>query len=345
MNLIGEHTDYNQGFVLPMALPQATWIALRPRHDRTVRLISETEGEESFDLDHLRRQGSWFDYVAGVAWALDVGRQRGWEGTVTTDLPVGAGLSSSAALEVAASLAVAVASDMDWDPLAAAAAGRQAENEWVGVPTGVMDQLASAASRAEHAMLIDCRSMTIDHRLLPPGVVVAVLDTGTRRRLVGSEYRERREACERAAAALGVGSLREATLEMLAAAALDEVTARRALHVITENQRVLDFVASLARGEVSTAGRLLTASHRSLQDNFEVSGPALDAMVEAALAAPGVLGARLTGAGFAGCAVALVEEGLAEVFSGEVTRRYRQVTDAAATVTWGRPAAGASVEG
>ena len=204
VNLIGEHTDYNDGFVLPMAIDRAVWIALRPRDDRRVlvRSIDYNESEE-FSLDGLvRRQAGWIEYLKGTAWALqDAGWGLvGWEGVLAGDVPLGAGLSSSAALEMAAARALAAAANAPWNPAAMAKLCQRAENQWVGVNCGIMDQMISAAGQSGCAMLLDCRSLAFQQAPLPPGVVVVVLDTSTRRGLVDSAYNERRRQCEQAAA-------------------------------------------------------------------------------------------------------------------------------------------------
>jgi galactokinase len=322
VNLIGDHTDYNDGFVLPMAIERATWVALRLRDDRRVRLVSEGYPEAEFALDPLDRTGlPWVQYVKGVAWALGPESVAGWEGAVATDLPVGAGLSSSAALELAAARAFWAAAGKAWDPPAAARAAQRAEVEWVGMACGIMDQLVVACAEAGRAFFLDCRSLGWAASALPAGTTVVVLDTGTRRDLVASAYNERRAACEEAAARLGLAALRDAgedDLARLPAGALR----RRARHVITENARTAAAAEALQRGDAAAVGALMVDSHRSLRDDFEVSSAALDAMVAAALAAPGCLGARLTGAGFGGSAVALVESRAVEAFVASALAAY-----------------------
>lgn len=313
VNLIGGHTDYNDGFVLPMAIDRAVWIALQARDDRLVRVHSlDFDGTAAFSLDDLRRgPGSWVEYLKGVAWALqEAGHAlRGWEGLLAGDVPIGAGLSSSAALEMAAARAFAAVSGLPWDPAAMARLGQKAENRWVGVNCGIMDQLISAAGRAGHALLIDCRSLELQPVPLPPGTAVVVLDTDTRRGLVDSAYNERRAQCEAAARFFGVPALRDVGPEQLAARAvsLDETVRRRARHVVGENARTRQAAAAMRRGDAATLGRLMQASHASLRDDFEVSSEALNTMVDCATQQAGCYGARMTGAGFGGCAVALVQ--------------------------------------
>ncbi len=332
VNLIGEHTDYNDGFVLPMAIDRAVWAALRPVAGRQCRVVSTDQGgEATFDLDGLERpdRGGWIEYLRGVAWALE---QRGcrlsaWEGVVAGDVPIGAGLSSSAALELATARAFAAVSDLAWDAAAMARVGQYAENRWVGVNCGIMDQMISAAGRADHALLLDCRTLEFTLVPLPPAVVVVVLDTGTRRGLVGSAYNERRQQCEAAARACGVGALRDADLGALARCVdLDPLAARRARHVIGENERTLAAASAMRVGDAPALGSLMDASHVSLRDDFEVSSPALDAMVTAARSAPGCLGARMTGAGFGGCAVALVRADQVDPFVQAATADYQRAT-------------------
>ena len=283
VNLIGEHTDYNDGFVLPLAIERAVWLALRPRPDRTVRVWS-TDYEEAaeFEVDGVEHgEPEWSEYLRGTAWALEEAGHRlaGWEGTLGSDVPIGAGLSSSAALELATARAFAAVSSLPWDPAAMARLAQRAENRWVGVNCGIMDQMISAVGEEGHAVLIDCRTLDTRAVPLPEGTVVVVLDTATRRGLVDSAYNERRRQCEDAAAHFGVPALRDVTPEQLAARSheLDGTTARRARHVVTENARTRR----------------------------------------------GCHGARMTGAGFGGCAVALVESDAAAAFVPEVADAYR----------------------
>jgi galactokinase len=335
VNLIGDHTDYNEGFVLPMAIDRSVWIAIRPRNDRRVVVYSVDFDERAgFDLDAEmssaltggERKG-WIEYVHGVAWALrDAGYPlgRGWDGVAAGDVPVGAGLSSSAALELATARAFAGLGGLAWEPVAMARLAQRAENEWVGVNCGIMDQLISAAGRSGHALLIDCRSLQTRAVPLPPEASVVVLDTATRRGLVDSAYNERRAQCEAAAKLFGVGALRDvgAAAFVARAADLDALIRKRARHVITENERTLAAATALEGADVERVGRLMDESHASLRDDFEVSRPELDTIVRLARAQDGCYGARMTGAGFGGCAVALVAANSAQDFVREVTRRY-----------------------
>ena len=285
----------------------------------------------------------WIEYLKGTAWSLQEAGYRltGWEGVLVGDVPLGAGLSSSAALEMATARALAAASDLPWEPAAMAKLGQRAENQWVGVNCGIMDQLISAAGRADHALLIDCRTLECQAVPFPPGVAVAVLDTSTRRGLLDSAYNQRRAQCEAAARFFQVAALRDVTMERFlrqtgmsapalergkCASLLDAVTQRRARHVISENDRTLRAAAAMRRGDAAELGRLMHESHESLRDDYEVSSEALNAMVESARAHPACHGARMTGAGFAGCAVALVRAEAAEDFAAQTAAAYRQRT-------------------
>ena len=358
VNLIGDHTDYNDGFVLPMAIDRAVWIALRPRGDGRVELHSldfaETTGfalgDPSLRSGQARAHGDgWVEYVRGVAWALDdAGLETGdgWEGVVAGDVPVGAGLSSSAALELATARAFAALEELPWDPARMAKLAQRAENAWVGVNCGIMDQLISAAGREGHALLIDCRSLETRPVPIPPGAAVVVLDTATRRGLVDSAYNERRAQCEAAARFFGVPALRDVTVAEFERRApeLDELTRNRARHVVTENARVLAAAAALGKGDVREVGHLMDQSHASLRDDFEVSRKELDSMVSLARSHDGCHGARMTGAGFGGCAVALVDAAAAADFAETTARRYEAATGKHPAVYVCSASGGASLE-
>ncbi len=303
VNLIGEYTDIVGGSVLPMAVHLGTTVELEPGGD-VVTLASADEADPALvalDItDPAAVDPAWARYVAGVV--AEIRPAIGGRGTVSTTLPVGAGLSSSAALEVAVALALGfsgTATDL-------ALACHRAEQQASGVPCGVMDQMASAAGVAGHAVLIDCTTLTVEPVALPPGIEVVAVHCGEPRALAGSAYAERRAACERAAAE--IGPLRHATR-----AEVDDLSdpeaRRRARHVVTEEARVASLAAALRADDRAALGALLAESHRSLRDDFEVSTPTLDALVDRLQATPGVIGARLTGAGFGGCAVALCEPG------------------------------------
>ncbi len=322
VNLIGEHTDYNDGFVLPFAIAQRTHVALGLRDDGRIRVIStfdEVPVEVALaDLDTLfpdRRDEipEWARYPLGVAWALQ--RATGLRGTgvdlaFASDVPVGAGLSSSAAIEGATAVALNDAWGLGLDSVALAQAGRTAENEAVGAPTGIMDQMAAMLGRADAAILLDCRSLEaelVDLGFTTAGLELLVIDTRVAHAHSTGGYRERREACERGAAAMGVAALRDLAVDDLTRTRelMDDVTFRRVRHIVTENQRVLKTVAALRTRGPEAIGDLLVASHASMRDDFEISVPELDTAVEESLAA-GALGARMTGGGFGGSAIALV---------------------------------------
>ena len=326
VNLIGDHTDYTGGLVLPMAIDRWTEVEL-DRGVPWIELVSADDDEPAIlhladPEDPATVRPAWARYVAGVAHVLR--SEVGGVGFVRTDIPIGAGLSSSAALEVA----VALALGFEGSPLELARVCRQAEQVASGVPCGIMDQLASAAGVEGAALLIDCATEEVTPVPLPPGVAVVVVDSGTRRQLTTSFYGVRRAQCEEAEAL--VGPLRSATLDDVAAIAHDDLRAR-ARHVVSENARVEAFASALGAGDVAVAGALMVESHASLRDDFDVSTGVLDGLVDALVATPGVHGARLTGAGFGGCVVALVDEAAVGAI------------DAGAAAWPVRPTAGASV--
>jgi galactokinase len=353
VNLIGEHTDYNDGFVLPMALDLAAVVAFRPRADRQLHLHAAAYGETLvLDLDALApgRDKGWSSYVAGVAWAFAESGRRvpGLDAVIDGNVPLGAGLSSSAALELASARAFAAAADLPWDARAMAKLGQRAENRYVGVNCGLMDQMASAAAQAGAALLLDCRSLETEAVRVPSEAAIVVMDTGARRELATSAYNDRRRACEAAVEALrlgqpGIRALRDVTEADLdgAASRLDPVVLRRARHVVTENDRTLHTVVALRAGDLGKAGRLMNESHQSLRDLYEVSSPELDLVTELARARPECHGARMTGAGFGGCAVALVSADGAEGFMDAVAAAYRKRVSLASAFFAGKPAAGA----
>jgi galactokinase len=334
VNLIGEHTDYNLGLVLPVAIDREIHIAAVPTGDRRVELTRLDTGERlGFELDIDRpRDGTWIDYIAGTAFALrDAGLPvRGIRGVIGSDLPEGAGLSSSAALELAAAWAVLdEAAAATLDRLHLARICQRAEDGYVGVRTGLMDQFASSCGVAGSALLLDCRSLAWRRTRLPTDLRLVVVHTGSPRRLDASPYNLRREQCDSAVAALRavdlrVTSLRDVTPDLLAAQRdrLDPVVARRAEHVIAENQRVLDVVAAFEVGDLEAVGVAFAASHASLRDLYEVSSVELDALVEIAARVDGVVGSRMTGAGFGGCTVNLVRASAMGPLRRAIDREY-----------------------
>jgi galactokinase len=345
VNLIGEHTDYNDGFVLPAAIDRLVLAAARRRDDGRLRLWSlQSEPPADLALAEVEpgKVEGWAAYPAGVAWALgQAGIEVGGAALVVDgDVPAGAGLSSSAALECATATALADLEGAGLDRVTLAGLARRAENEVVGVPSGAMDQMVSMLGRAGHALFLDTRSLDTEQVPLPleaAGLRLVVIDTRAGHRLVDGAYADRRAACEAAAATLGVPALRDATPAQVEAAAdaLGEEGLRRARHVVTENARVLEAVRLLRAGEPERLGPLLAASHASLRDDYEVSSPELDTAVEAAVSA-GAVGARMTGAGFGGSALALARADLV----GRIDERVRAAFAAAG---FGPPAVAAVV--
>jgi galactokinase len=319
VNLIGEHTDYNEGYVMPFALAQRVLIAAAPRNDGTWSVTSlNNDSTKIFSAADLNPgMAGWQAYVAGVVWALqDAGHRVGGADLVlTSDVPEGAGLSSSAALECAVLTALADLNDLDIDGIERAKLARRSENVFVGAPTGLMDQAASTLCTAGHALFFDCRIDAAEQVLFDTtsaGLEILVLDTKTPHALVDSEYAARRASCEEAARLLGVPALRDVTdLDAALDQLPDPVLKRRVRHVVTENARVLEAVSVLRAGRIADLAPLLDASHESMRDDFEITVPQVDLAVKTARAF-GALGARMTGGGFGGCIIALVELGNSE---------------------------------
>jgi galactokinase len=333
VNVIGEHTDYNDGFVLPMAIDRYVVVAAAPRDDAVLRIRSLQQPEPvELDLAELA-PGSvpgWPAYPAGMAWVLrgDGHAVGGADLVLDGTVPVGSGLSSSAALECASGLALAGAHGVDLPLGELARLAQRDENDFVGVPCGAMDQLASSYGRAGHVLFIDIRDLAVrpePFHAEAAGLGLLVLNTRVQHQLGDGAYADRRRTCESAARALGVPALRDVTVADLSEAVgrLDPVQARRARHVVTENARVLETVAALSAGRIAEIGPLLTASHISLRDDYEVSCAELDTAVEAALEA-GALGARMTGGGFGGCAIALVPLQLRDTVTDAVTVAFEK---------------------
>ena len=333
VNLIGEHTDYNQGFVLPTPIPQRTVAELAPRADERVRAASATlsGGVEEYALGAETRGRGWLDYVQGLTWALraDGAVILGFDLRVTSSVPIGAGLASSAALEVAVLRALRAAFRLPLDDVELALLGQRAENDFVGARVGVMDQMVASLGADGRALLIDTRSLDCRSVPLPAGAELVVIDSGVAHTNRAGGYNARRAECERACALLGVTALRDLTV---ADAALPDPLARRVRHVVNENERVLAAAAALAAGDVARLGALLDASHASLRDDYEVSTPEVDLLVEAARAEPDVLGARLTGGGFGGAIVVLAHAGTGAAVGERITRRFTDRTGRSSTV-------------
>jgi galactokinase len=336
VNLIGEHTDYNDGFVLPAAIDRSIEMAGRRRRDRTVRLHSlDFSDTVEFSLETIERSAdhSWSNYSQGVSKLLEADGYvlPGAEIVFGGDIPREAGLSSSAAVEVATVAFWRRLAELDFDPVYGVKLARRAENEFVGLPCGVMDQFASALSREGHALFLDCRDLNFRHVPLNSIAKIVVCNSGVRRALTQSQYEIRLKQCRQAVAQLGstglaVKSLREVDLDDLEVArgALGDLLYRRARHVVSENQRVMEAVKVLEAGDLERFGQLMYASHESLRDDYEVSSRELDALVELARKQPGVLGARMTGAGFGGCTVNLVQSDAAEDFARAVAAGYKE---------------------
>ncbi|MEJ1923511.1 galactokinase [Microbacterium sp. KHB019] len=344
VNLIGEHTDYNDGLVLPFAIPHRTYAAVGMRSDDRIRVASTfADAPVEVSLDELRSLfptgagaqpavAEWAAYPLGVAWALQLadatahGIEHGVDIAIASDVPVGAGLSSSAAIEGATASALNELWAVGLDRTALAGIGRRAENEAVGAPTGIMDQMASMLGEADAALFLDCRSLeaqTVGLGMAEAGLAILVIDTRVSHAHSTGGYRERRASCELGAQIMGVPALRDVSVDDLPRAQelMDDVTFRRVRHIVTENQRVLDTVQTLRESGARAIGDLLVASHVSMRDDFEISVAELDTAVQAALDV-GALGARMTGGGFGGAAIALVEQHAAPTVTDAVTAAF-----------------------
>ncbi|MGC3999665.1 MAG: galactokinase [Anaeromyxobacter sp.] len=357
VNLIGEHTDYNDGFVLPMAIGFGVEMVGRRRQDGQVRVhaadLSETStfqvgGAIARDPAH-----PWSDYVRGVVWSLEEAglRVEGMDLAFSGDLPQGAGLSSSAALEVSTALVAQALSGFEAERPRLARLCQHAENDFVGMKCGIMDQFISLMGEPGHALLLDCRSLA--HQLVPLTLddhAIAICHSGVKHSLVASAYNQRRAECTAGVAAMaarspGVRALRDATLEQLEAvrAQVSDPVYRRCRHIITENARVLESAEAMRRGDLAAFGRLMNASHDSQRDDFEVSCAEVDLLVDLARSVPGVLGARITGGGFGGCTVNLVERRSVEDFKAKVLDVYQRRTGITPRLFLSTPGAGARI--
>lgn len=353
VNIIGEHTDYNGGFVLPMAIERYTVIAAAPNGSRLVNLRSSmTEDAVRVDLSQPLAPGArghWANYPKGVlAGFIERGIELpGFDALIHSDVPAGGGLSSSAALEVATATLLEAIAGQRLDSIEKALLCQQAEHRYAGMPCGIMDQFISTLGRKDHLLLLDCRSNQPSWvPFTDPSVAILIVNTNVKHELATSAYRQRREKCEAAARALGVPSLREATADMLQkrAGAMDEMSIRCARHVISEIARTLQAAGRIRASDWNEAGRLMYASHESLKTDYAVSCPELDAVVESAQdmgPQGGVFGCRMTGGGFGGCAVALVQTARQETIASEIADRYRRRTGITATLLASRPAQGA----
>lgn len=351
VNLIGEHTDYNDGFVLPCAIGPATMVAVSKCDDDMVQVVAADFGDarDTFTLKPpLERnlEQPWADYVRGMISALqnDGNVLSGAKIAIAGNVPKGAGLSSSASLEVAVGKAMLALIGTDIDNTRLAQIAQMAECDFVGTKCGIMDQLISAQGRAGHALLIDCRSLELTDAPIPDDVAIMIVHSGVTRGLVDGHYNERRRQCEAAAAAMGVLALRDADLDMLTAANLDTVTTARARHVITENQRTLDAADALAKSDLATLGVLMAQSHASMRDDFEITVPAIDdlvALLQNAIGNQG--GARMTGGGFGGACVAIMPIALVAEVRAAIEKQYKTPDGAAPLIMVERPGPGVAI--
>ena len=351
VNLIGEHTDYNDGFVLPCAIGPATMVAVSKRHDNNVEVVAADFGDarDQFNLElPLERniEQPWADYVRGMMSGLQNAGYAlsGANIAIAGNLPKGAGLSSSASLEVAVGKANLALADIDIDNTRLAQIAQRAECDFVGTKCGIMDQLISAQGKAGHALLIDCRSLGLTDVPVPDDVAIMIVHSGVTRGLVDGHYNARRRQCEAAATAMGVPALRDADLEMLAAASLDAVTKMRARHVITENQRTLDAADALAKSDLATLGMLMAQSHTSMRDDFEITVPPVDALVAMLQKAIGTQGgARMTGGGFGGACVAVMPSAMVADVQAAITAEYRTPEGNVPIIMVERPGPGVAI--
>ena len=331
VNIIGEHPDYNDGFVLPMAIDRYVRVAFRPRSDDQIKLHSlEFDSVVDFSFNNFNHTLDWQDYVKSIAWVLKINNYtlKGWEGILSSNIPIGAGLGSSAALLVAILKVFSIICKFSWDGRLMAQFARQAENEWLNLKSGIMDQMISSLGRDGHAMLLDCRSLSPKFVPIPSKVKIIVLDTGTRRGLVESNYNERVKQCEESADYFGCGSLRDLSIKTFdnKKHGLSNILLKRARHVIYENYRTLEASKAMKQKDVKKIGYLMNESHQSLKEDYGVSSKELDIMVNTARKQKGCFGARMTGAGFGGCAVALVDQSFQKKFMKNIFDIYNLKT-------------------
>ena len=351
VNLIGEHTDYNDGFVLPCAIGPATMVAVSKRHDNNVEVVAADFGDvgDQFSLEPPLEgniEQPWADYVRGMMLALQNAGYAlsGAKIAIAGNLLKGAGLSSSASLAVALGKAMSALTGIDIDNTRLAQIAQRAECDFVGTKCGIMDPLISAQSKAGHALLIDCRSLGLTDVPVPDDVAIMIVHSGVTRGLVDGHYNARRRQCEVAARAMGVPALRDADLDMLAAASLDAVTKMRARHVITENQRTLDSADALAKSDLATLGMLMAQSHASMRDDFEITVPPVDALVVMLQKAIGTQGgARMTGGGFGGACVAVMPSAMVADVQAAIAAEYRTPEGNAPIIMVARPGPGVAI--
>ena len=355
VDLMGSHTDYNLGYVMTMTIDRDTWIAARPREDKIVAVYSlDMPGGGEFALDDIGHDQAapWTDYVRGVALALSEAGYPLWgfDGLVYSTVPVSSGLSSSAALEMATAILFREIAGFTIEPLEMALLGQKAENQFVGVNSGILDQYSSVMGQSGSAILLDCRNLTHGVWPIATGLQVVICDTRAQRQLTGSEYDERRSQCEEGVRLLqhfypDIVALRDVNLQQFEAheTALPPVVARRCRFIIEENRRVLDMAQALETGDVNGLAILMAESYHGARDLYEIGAPAMAAMMSVMQSAPGVIGARQAGAGFGGCMIALVEEARVGAFVGHVEQQYQTETGIQPHVYPTRPAAGAGL--
>lgn len=348
VNLIGEHTDYNDGFVLPCTIELATFVAATPIDAPRIEVhAADLDAHDAFDLDRpIAPTGvHWQNYVRGVAamFVADGYQLRGARLAIAGDVPQGSGLSSSASLEMAVAAAIAGLSGLQIAPTAMAKLAQRAENEFAGAACGIMDQLVAAHGVPGHALRIDCRSLEVVPVAIPDDWAILIADSGVRHAHVEGAYAARRRQCAAAARRFGVAALRDLDSTRLdAATGLDEVLRRRARHIVTENARVLAMSMALEAADLATVGQLMAESHRSMRDDFEITVPEIDRLVAVMMdALAGAGGARMTGGGFGGCAVALCHRDMVDPLSARIREDYRTPADTPATIILSRPAGAA----
>lgn len=355
VNLIGEHTDYNEGFVMPAALGFQCWVAVGPRTDRKLIICSQEFPDEAHvDLSAgaLQPSRTWSDYPVGVAMELEKAgfRLGGANLLIHGEVPIGAGLSSSASIEVGTALALSETAGYSIDRIQLARICQRTENEFVGTRSGIMDQFISLQGQANHALMLDCRSLQFELVPIPESVRLVICNTGVKHTHAGGEYNRRREECEEAVRSLqkalpNIRALRDVSLEQLEEyrGLLSEITYKRAKHIITENERVLHSMEALRAGDLRQFGEYMAESHAGLRDLFEVSSAELDLMVELANRQPGVYGARMTGGGFGGATINVVDAPYAAAFADSVAKGYQKETGIDAGIYVCVPADGASL--
>ncbi len=338
VDLMGSHTDYNQGFVLTMTIDRDTWIAGRPRTDDLVSLQSlNVDGSESFHLAPINHSQSvpWTNYIRGVAWVLQQADYHltGFDALIHSTIPFGSGLSSSAAIEMASAVMFQQAGDFRLDPVEMALLGQRAENEFVGVPCGILDQYSSACGRAGSVLLLDCRENTSGISPIAEGIRFVICDTKVERNLAGTEYEERRRQCEEGVHVLrqyepAIRALRDVPIELVNQhrSEMSDTVYRRCQFIIEENLRVHELAEALSSGDTPKLGRLCVESYAGARDLYEIGAPAMQSMMDSMLGAPGVIGARQAGAGFGGCMIALVHEDQVHAFGHHVADDYQRRT-------------------